>query len=370
MRLFGRIAIGLTLLGTLTALAQAAPGQSGSQPTSTQPPLIVGIKVAPPFVIKNTDGTYSGISVELWKRIAKNLGWQYQFRQTDLDGLLQGTEGGRYVVGIGAVTVTAEREQHLDFSHPFYTSGLGIAVTQHHGMGWLNVLQNFFSLAFLSVIGILALLLLIAGFLVWLFERKRNPEMFGGRAHQGIGTSFWWAAVTMTTVGYGDVAPRTLGGRIVGLIWMFTGVIVISSFTASIATSLTVGHLSGSIQGPQDLQSHTVAVVPDSTAAAYLKANRINAQGFADVPQTLAAVAAGRVDAAVYDAPILSFYVHRKFSGQLSVLPHTFERQDYAFIMPLGSQLRKPINEQLVKVIQSPGWQNVLNDYLGKQHAP
>ena len=40
-------------------------------------------------------------------------------------------------------------------------------------------------------------------------------------------SAFWWAAVTMTTVGYGDKTPVTTGGRIVGLVWMFTSVIVI-----------------------------------------------------------------------------------------------------------------------------------------------
>ena len=52
-------------------------------------------------------------------------------------------------------------------------------------------------------------------------------------------------------------------------------------------------------------------------------------------------------------------------ANRLKVLPGTFERQDYAIAMPLGSKLRKPINEQLVKIIQSPGWQRVLESYLG-----
>jgi CubicO group peptidase (beta-lactamase class C family) len=49
----------------------------------------------------------------------------------------------------------------------------------------------------------------------------------------GIGIGIWWATVTMTTVGYGDKAPMTPGGRIVGLIWMFVGVITISGFTVT-----------------------------------------------------------------------------------------------------------------------------------------
>jgi hypothetical protein len=241
----------------------------------------------------------------------------------------------------------------------------GQGAHQQGGMGWLNVLRNFFSWQFLSIIIALALLLLVAGFLTWLFERKHNPDMFGGKAHNGIGTSFWWAAVTMTTVGYGDVAPRTVGGRIIGLIWMFTGVIVISTFTASIATSLTVGHLSTSIKGPRDLGHRVVATVPGSAASDYLHANHVQSHGYPDVPRALTALAGGKVDAVVYDAPILRYYIHRDWNGRLEVLPRTIERQDFALVMPRGSGLRKPINEKLVNIIQRPDWPPVLNHYLG-----
>lgn len=356
----------LLLIGAALAVPAPSPAASPAPPAAQQP-LTVGIKVAPPFVIKNGDGSYTGISVELWQQVADKLGWQYRFVQTDLQGVIAGTRSGRFDVGVGAVTVTAEREQFLDFSHPFYTSGLGIAVPQQDGMGWLNVLRNFFSWQFLSIVVILALLLAGVGFVVWLFERKHNPEMFGGKARQGIGSSFWWAAVTMTTVGYGDLAPRTLGGRIVGLIWMFTGVIVISSFTASIATSLTIGHLSGSIQGPKDLRNRTVATVPGSTAAGYLQRNQIQAHTYSDVGDALAALARDEVDAVVYDAPILRYYIHQNYADRLGVLPQTIERQDYALIMPRGSKLRKPINKELVGVIQQPAWPPILNRYMGPE---
>lgn len=348
------------------AAAAQLPAAPANAPSPRQP-LVVGIKVAPPFVIRNPDGSYSGISVDLWRQIAAAHGWKYRFVQTNLEGLLDDTRSGQFDVGVGAVTVTAQRELLFDFSHPFYTTGFGIAVPKHHGTAWFAVLKKFVSWQFLSVILTLALLLLVVGFIVWLFERRHNPEMFGGKPHHGIGSSFWWAAVTMTTVGYGDLAPRTLGGRIVGLVWMFAGVIIISSFTASITTSLTINQLPGAIQGPRDLVGQTVAVLPNSTAAAYLREHHITARDYPGMEQALAAVVAGQADAVVYDAPILRYYVHKDFSGKLGVLPVTFERQDYALVMPLASPLRKPIDQQLVKIIQSPQWQDVLGKYLGSQ---
>jgi len=58
----------------------------------------------------------------------------------------------------------------------------------------------------------------------------------------------------LTAVGYGDKAPRILGGRIVGLIWMLTSMSIVASFTASIAASLTVGSLGSTLETVSDLR--------------------------------------------------------------------------------------------------------------------
>ena len=82
---------------------------------------------------------------------------------------------------------------------------------------------------------------------MWLFERKRNKEMFG-QGIKGLGAGFWWSAVTMTTVGYGDKAPVTAAGRTIGFIWMFAAILLISGLTASIASALTVSSLDSKIE--------------------------------------------------------------------------------------------------------------------------
>ena len=140
-------------------------------------------------------------------------------------------------MAVGALTMTAEREAAFDFTHPFYQTGLSIAVPPAPEQGLLASLRALISWQFMSVVIALGGLLLAVGFVLWLFERWRNPEQFGGTAVQGIGASFWWAAVTMTTVGYGDKAPVSLAGRMVALVWMFAGLIMVASFTAAITSS-------------------------------------------------------------------------------------------------------------------------------------
>lgn len=66
----------------------------------------------------------------------------------------------------------------------------------------------------------------------------------------------------------------------------------------------------------------------------------------------------------VYDEPILRYLVRRSYPG-LEVLPGTFERQDYAIALPQGSELREPVDLALLATIDEPGWQDVLEGYLG-----
>lgn len=327
--------------------------------------LIVAVKPAPPFVIKNPDGSFSGISIALWENIANELQLDFRYRETDLKTLLDGVAQGRFGAGVGAITVTAERETRMDFSQPFFTSGLGIAVASSESPGWWLVARRFLSAEFLTAALALIAILLLAGLLVWFFERHQNEEQFGGKTGQGIAAGFWWAAVTMTTVGYGDKSPQTLGGRLVGVVWMFTAIIIISSFTASIASSLTAGKLTARINGPEDLANARVASLPDSTSAAYLQGNSVGFNAFDGLPAALDALAAGNVDAVVYDAPLLHYYIQQRDDDGLMVLPGMFERQDYAFALPEDSPLQEAVNRQLLVLTSEPAWENMLSRYLG-----
>lgn len=326
-------------------------------------PLIVGTKVAEPFVIKKDDGSFTGISIELWQRIAEEMGLQYEFREVGLSELISGLQDETIDVSVAALTVTAGREQQIDFTHPFHTTGLAIAVSREGGI--TSFLQRFFSWNFLLVIAGLCGLLLLTGFLLWLVERKRNQAMFGGTSAQGIGSSFWWAAVTMTTVGYGDKAPMTLAGRVIGIIWMFTGLIIVSSFTAAITTALTVSQLDSSVRGVNDLPNAHVATVGNSASAGFLTDRGIGFSTTANLQSAIEGLAKREYEAVVYDRPILLYLSHHEYPKRTDVLSDTFERQDYAIAVAQDSPLRASLNLALLRIIAGDDWQRVLRRYLG-----
>jgi polar amino acid transport system substrate-binding protein len=338
---------------------------TATQTPSVQKMLTVGVKVAPPFVIED-HGHYSGLAIDLWQEVAADHGWKYSYQNYDLDGLLDAVSEGKVDVGVGAITATAAREKRMDFSHLLTSSGLGIAVRNDQTAGWLAVVQALFSTAFLRVIGTLSLLLLLIGLLMWMFERKHNPEQFGGTRGQGIFSGFWWAMVTMTTVGYGDTAPRTVPGRLVGMVWMLTALIIVSFFTASITSALTVGQLSQRVRNADDLGSMRVASLADSTSATWLTGRGIDYRHAQNIDQALGELAAGRTDAVVYDIPLMRYEIRRHYRDQLQVLPLVLVRQDYAFALPSGSPLREQIDTSLLRRINAPDWPQRVNKAFGK----
>ena len=107
-------------------------------------------------------------------QLADELDLSYRLEETTLQGMIDGVAAGRYDAAVGALTITEQREERVDFTFPFYSTGLGIAVDANAAGGWLRVARNFFTWQFLTVIAGLAAVLLAAGAAVWVFERRRN----------------------------------------------------------------------------------------------------------------------------------------------------------------------------------------------------
>jgi len=163
----------------------------------------------------------------------------------------------------------------------------------------------------------------------------------------------------------GEKVPMTLAGRLLAMVWMVTSVIVFASFTAALTSQLTLKHLRGTVNGEADLQYVRVAAIAGTETTEYLGRERIAHQVFADVEAGLSALQKGRIDALVYDRPLLLWLVNERFSGSLRVLDGTFDPQVYAIALPQGSELRMPIDLALLDAIRSDWWRETLVAYLG-----
>lgn len=87
--------------------------------------------------------------------------------------------------------------------------------------------------AYVLAVGLLSIV--TSAIVVMLFERR------AGGSIQTFGDALWWAAATITTVGYGDLSPVTTQGRVVAVFLMFVGIALFGVLTAGIAAYFVEG---------------------------------------------------------------------------------------------------------------------------------
>ncbi len=356
----------LFLIASLTSFALSG-FCTAAKSTPEAKAMVVGVRQEPPFSLKNADGVWEGISVDLWKEIATDMKLKYEFREMGLEATLEGIQNHSVDVGLGGLAISADRERKVDFTHPYYASGLSIAVPRRSEMyHWMKVMRGLLSPTFLKMIVFMSIVTVLAGLLVWWFERKRNPEHFGGALSQGIGSALWWASVTLCTVGYGDKVPVSFGGRVVGVIWMLVGVVLLAIFTGAMASAVTASHLEASIRGPEELYKSRVASVEGSVSEKYLRHSRIRMMLYPTPQEAIQAVADGRVDAFVYDEPVLKYLANgAALQDKVEVLPYVFQREYYAIALRNESPLREDLNPILLEIIERSSWQETIFRYEG-----
>tara|TARA_B100001245_G_scaffold228925_1_gene206766 strand:- start:17707 stop:18837 length:1131 start_codon:yes stop_codon:yes gene_type:complete len=330
---------------------QSAYGQQDSN-------LVIGIKEAPPFVTYTAAGKPAGLSVDFWDLVDNDVPASISYRSfNSIPDLVEALRNGEVDLSINPLTVTDQRMAYLDFSQPFFISGT--ATVRKHQSQWWVVLKNVFSWQFFSAVAGLILVIWIFGFFMWLLERRKNPEQFH-KGWRGVGDGFWWSAVTMTTVGYGDKAPVSRGGRVLGLVWMFAAILMISGLTAGIASALTVSSLEGSIRGVEDLKKFKVGTIEGSSSADYLDIFEVEARAFTSVKEGLDAVQDNAIDVFVYDRPLLQYYLNEGNYEELR-MDKDLKTDYYSFSFPKGSKLRNALDPLVVRQLKSSRWNRRLN---------
>ncbi|GAB7081771.1 transporter substrate-binding domain-containing protein [Megalodesulfovibrio paquesii] len=328
--------------------------------------MLVGVVEAPPFAYQDEEGAWTGIAVVLWRTIMEHRNQTCTFIPMDLPGLLQALETGSIDAGVSALSITSSREQHMDFSYPYYDTDLAVAVPHQASAGvFLNVVEEIFSLDFLAYVSAMLFLALLAGLVVWLLERKANPEQFR-QGLTGVIDGVWWASVTMTTVGYGDTAPKSTPARVVALLWMFTCVILVAVFTASITTTLTMHRIGGRISSAGDLRTARTGCLVDSQAEEYLQHIRATPRRYETLDAALDDLTAGRLDAVLHDRPLLQYAMLRGTAKGITLLSMMVDQEDYGFAFPAHSPWRKRVNIALLRLRADRAyWEHLTETFLG-----
>jgi len=335
--------------------------------------LTVAYTRAAPFIITNNQQP-EGISIWLWEHIANNLAIDYKLVEMPFGEILKGLENGTVDMSINPLTVTSERSKKMNFTYPFYASNSTVAIKETTAVQqFLRFMRSFLSLNFLRGFIGWIFIIFFFGVIAWLFERKQNPEHFRP-GWKGIWDGLWWSIVTMTTVGYGDKSPKSRAGKMIALIWMFSGLLFISSFTASVASMLTVNQLQSNQKGFFEYKEKAVGCFKTRTSGTiqstgtenYLRHHFFkNIIPFNGLTEGLDALKNGEVEAFLYDEPILKYRIANEEAYQsLEVLPIKFDLQFYAFAFADHHEgLNKAVSQKILEYTESIDWRLLLAEY-------
>ncbi|WP_139853847.1 transporter substrate-binding domain-containing protein [Aequorivita sinensis] len=326
----------------------------------------VGYTGSTPFVMHNQKE--EGIVFDIWKEIAYDLQLKYTFKEfPSTEEGIAATKNNEVDILIGPTTINKERAEEVSFSQPYYNTEMAILAPIIEQTFWDKV-RPIFSKTFLyGVLGLL-LVLSVVGFLFWIVEGRKYKEDYGDKFYKGIGSGVWLAIVTMTTVGYGDYAPRTPAGRFVMGAWMIISLILATSFVAGIATtlSLTTVQQDKTITSIQHLEGKKVAV-PN-----YKKImDRVsNVDG---TPIAVHSVSEGyemllnkKVDALIYDQIPLEYIFQLKDKDEYILSMKKIEPQYYGFIFPIESDLKRKVDLEIIKLQENKEIENIVQDWISR----
>ncbi len=346
------------------ALGADAPAPTPA-PVSPQP-IKVAVMDRPPFAMKDKDGEWTGLCVELWENIASELNIPFEYHETDLEHVISQLADGQLDLAIGEIGVSAERGREVDFTQSFLFFPSAVALNRQRGTSQMSdFLAEMSQHGLMSVVYMMLGTLMVFSLVLWLVERGVHSSHFGGKPIHGFGSALWFAAVTMTTVGYGDKTPQTPLGRFLAFLWMFFGILLVSAFTGAFASSLTVSRLHSDVTRLSDLSRYHTGVLEGSLGHGALSAMGITVDTFKTPEEGMSALATGQVGAFVTTEASLRYLNHFKYGDRFEVIQLPTTKVAFAMAARPNFPLLREINIALIGETTRMEWENDVQRWLG-----
>jgi hypothetical protein len=208
---------------------------------------------------------------------------------------------------------------------------------------------------------ILLTFIIISGAIMWLVERNINDGFDKGLI--GIFDGSYFVSATMTTVGYGDVAPKTKLGKVLSFILMWLSLGMVGFMYGNITTALTVAQLDDGVENISDLNKMKVGTIDGTTSSVFLENNNIKFINFNSTEEGMDAMVNNELDAFVYDKPILEYYISKNKYSEIVLSKKDFMEQTYGFVLNKNSELSEDLNKTIMEIIRGDEWRGIMNKY-------
>ncbi|XP_023932260.1 glutamate receptor 2 [Lingula anatina] len=217
---------------------------------------------------------FEGYCVDLTRELAAIANFRYtiklvddkmygEYNGTHWDGMIGELTRGEADMAISSLTITAQRQRVVDFSKPFMRTGVSIMIKKPEKekpgvFSFLDPLDEkiWMSIAF-AFVGVSVVMFLVCRIspLEWNNEAQ-NGEVIELETVFSLKNSLWFSFGAVMQQG-ADVFPKSLSGRLVGTVWWFFSLIIISSYTANLAAFLTIERTNPRIRSAEDLAQQT-----------------------------------------------------------------------------------------------------------------
>ncbi|PNI61619.1 GRIK1 isoform 9 [Pan troglodytes] len=241
---------------------------------------------------------FEGYCLDLLKELSNILGFIYDVKlvpdgkygaqndKGEWNGMVKELIDHRADLAVAPLTITYVREKVIDFSKPFMTLGISILYRKPNGtnpgvFSFLNPLSpDIWMYVLLACLGVSCVLFVIARFTPyeWYNPHPCNPDSDVVENNFTLLNSFWFGVGALMQQG-SELMPKALSTRIVGGIWWFFTLIIISSYTANLAAFLTVERMESPIDSADDLAKQTkieYGAVRDGSTMTFFKKSKIS----------------------------------------------------------------------------------------------
>lgn len=229
--------------------------------------------------------------------------------------MIESFENDGLSYGIGGISITPDRNKKVIFSiptekneiHYIYSSEMyknGVTVK-----GMWAVMKKGFILLFIA--------LTVIAHTIWIVERfNKDENNFSSNYFKGIGQAYYWAVVTSSTVGYGDITPKTKLGRLITCIIIFGGIIWFGTFVSFLTGEVTRLNSNSSVYLNRDFQA--IGNPTGSTSDDILSKNGSLHIQFKGLDSAFKALENGKIQCVVYDRKPLEFIIGNSGKYKLS----------------------------------------------------
>ncbi|CAF3047056.1 unnamed protein product [Rotaria sp. Silwood2] len=290
-------------------------------------------------------------------------------------GLVDAVANGVYDIVVGDVTITAARSEIVEFSNSIFDNSLRLIVRT-------NQMSNVYVLAYLRPFSTnLWIMLLAASFFAGLFmrllEHSENLELQHRSFLSSVAMSWWYSIGTI--MGYGaDFRVATAAGRLLTVGLYLLSLVLVASYTANLASDLTIGKSQNIISGIDDIKKgkipyNRIGIAVGTAMEDYyvkeISEGNMNFHALNNAQDIYRSLLLGTIDVSIMDSGVLEYMTNNIYCN-LTLVPGDFCSSAFGIVIPKNWLYDQDLNVNILSLRESGDLDNLKAKWFQTRNCP